>query len=180
MRVEIKKLQRQLGVTSIYVTHDQVEAMTMADRLIVMNKGVAEQIGTPIEVYAAPASLFVAGFIGSPAMNFLETRVSSDGRLTIDGAALSPKTRLDPGRAVTVGIRPEHLASGDGLDVQVELVELLGADTLVHGRLSDGESLVVRLPGNQVPSAGDRLPVQAYEGAWHLFDTETGKRLGTA
>ncbi len=180
MRVEIKKLQRQLGVTSIYVTHDQVEAMTMADRLIVMNKGVAEQIGTPIEVYAAPASLFVAGFIGSPAMNFLETRVSSDGRLAIDGAALSPKTRLDPGRAVTVGIRPEHLAAGGGLDVQVELVELLGADTLVHGRLSDGKSLVVRLPGNQVPTAGDRLPVQAYDGAWHLFDTETGKRLGTA
>ncbi|MBL8692242.1 MAG: sn-glycerol-3-phosphate import ATP-binding protein UgpC [Rhodospirillaceae bacterium] len=180
MRVEIKKLQRQLGVTSIYVTHDQVEAMTMADRLIVMNKGVAEQIGTPIEVYAAPSTLFVAGFIGSPAMNFLETRVSSDGRLAIDGAALSPKTGLDPGRAVTVGIRPEHLATGGGLDVQVELVELLGADTLVHGRLSDGKSLVVRLPGNQVPTAGDRLPVQAYDGAWHLFDTETGKRLGTA
>ncbi len=180
MRVEIKKLQRQLGVTSIYVTHDQVEAMTMADRLIVMNKGVAEQIGTPIEVYAAPASLFVAGFIGSPAMNFLETRVASDGRVAIDGAALAPKIRLDPGRPVTVGIRPEHLATGGGMDVQVELVELLGADTLVHGRLSDGKSLVVRLPGNQVPSAGDRLPVQAYDGAWHLFDSETGKRLGTA
>ena len=180
MRVEIKKLQRRLGVTSIYVTHDQVEAMTMADRLIVMNKGVAEQIGTPIEVYAAPATTFVAGFIGSPAMNFLETRVDSDGRLALDGAVLTPKDRLDPGRPVTVGIRPEHLAPGGGIDVQVELVELLGADTLVHGRLSDGKSLVVRLPGNQVPAAGDRLPVQAYDGAWHLFDTETGKRLGTA
>ena len=138
------------------------------------------QIGTPIEVYAEPASLFVAGFIGSPAMNFLETRVAADGRLAIDGAALAPKIRLDPGRPVTVGIRPEHLATGGGMDVQVELVELLGADTLVHARLSDGKSLIVRLPGNQVPAAGDRLPIQAYDGAWHIFDSETGKRLGTA
>ncbi|MSP49452.1 MAG: sn-glycerol-3-phosphate import ATP-binding protein UgpC [Alphaproteobacteria bacterium] len=180
MRVEIKKLQRALDVTSIYVTHDQVEAMTMADRLIVMNKGVAEHIGTPIDVYAEPATLFVAGFIGSPAMNFLETRVGSDGALELDGARLTPKTRLDPGRAVTVGIRPEHLAPGGGLDIQVELVELLGADTLVYGRLSDGNSLVIRLPGTQVPKSGDRMPVHANAGAWHLFDTETGKRLGTA
>jgi sn-glycerol 3-phosphate transport system ATP-binding protein len=180
MRVEIKKLQRQLGVTSIYVTHDQVEAMTMADRLIVMNKGVAEQIGTPIEVYAAPASLFVAGFIGSPSMNFLETRVAADGTVALDGARLTPKTRLDPGRAVTVGIRPEHLAPGGGLDIRVELVELLGADTLVHGRLSDDKALIVRLPGDHVPTAGDRLPLRALDGAWHIFDTETGKRLGTA
>jgi sn-glycerol 3-phosphate transport system ATP-binding protein len=180
MRVEIKKLQRQLDVTSIYVTHDQVEAMTMGDRLIVMNKGVAEQIGTPIDVYAAPASLFVAAFIGSPAMNFLETRVASDGTLALDGASLKPKTKLDPGRAVTIGIRPEHLAVGGNFDLKVELVELLGADTLVYGRLSDNKTLVVRLPGAVVPKIGDRLPVQANEGAWHLFDSETGKRLGTA
>jgi len=180
MRVEIKKLQRQLGVTSIYVTHDQVEAMTMGDRLIVMNKGVAEQIGTPIDVYAQPASLFVAAFIGSPSMNFLETRVGSDGLLTLDGASLRPKTRIDPGRAVTIGIRPEHLAAGSGFDLKVELVELLGADTLVYGRLSDGKALVVRLPGTEVPKIGDRLPVQANDGAWHLFDSETGKRLGAA
>ncbi|MBM3549316.1 MAG: sn-glycerol-3-phosphate import ATP-binding protein UgpC [Alphaproteobacteria bacterium] len=180
MRVEIKKLQRQLGVTSIYVTHDQVEAMTMGDRLIVMNKGVAEQIGSPIDVYARPASLFVAAFIGSPSMNFLEARIGSDGSLTLDGASLRPKTRIDPGRAVTIGIRPEHLSVGSGFDLQVELVELLGADTLVYGRLSDGKALVVRLPGNEVPRIGDRLPVKANEGAWHLFDSETGKRLGAA
>ena len=180
MRVEIKKLQRALDVTSIYVTHDQVEAMTMADRLIVMNKGVAEHIGTPIDVYAEPASLFVAGFIGSPAMNFLASRVEADGSLKLDGASLRPKARLDPGRAVTIGIRPEHLAPGGGFDVLVELVELLGADTLVHGRLSDGNGLIVRLPGSQVPKAGERMPFHAPEGAWHLFDTENGKRLGTA
>jgi sn-glycerol 3-phosphate transport system ATP-binding protein len=180
MRVEIKKLQRQLGVTSIYVTHDQGEAMTMGDRLIVMNKGVAEQIGTPIDVYAAPATLFVAGFIGSPAMNFLETKVEADGTLKLDGSRLTPQARLEPGRPVTVGIRPEHLAPGGGFDIEVELVELLGADTLVYGRLSDGNALVIRLPGTQVPKAGDRMPIDAETGAWHLFDTETGKRLGAA
>ena len=180
MRVEIKKLQRALDVTSIYVTHDQVEAMTMADRLIVMNKGVAEHIGTPIDVYAEPATLFVAGFIGSPAMNFLTSRVEPDGSLKLDGAPITPKARLDPGRAVTIGIRPEHLAPGGDLDILVELVELLGADTLVHGRLSDGNGLIVRLPGSQVPKPGDRMPFHVPHGAWHLFDTETGKRLGTA
>ena len=113
-------------------------------------------------------------------MNFLETRVGSDGSVTLDGASLRPKTPIGPGRAVTIGIRPEHLAVGGGFDLQVELVELLGADTLVYGRLSDGKTLVVRLPGTEVPKIGDRLPVSAAEGAWHLFDSETGKRLGTA
>ena len=180
MRTEIKALHQRLKTTSIYVTHDQVEAMTMADRLIVMNKGVAEHIGTPIDVYAEPATLFVAGFIGSPAMNFLTSRVEPDGSLKLDGAPITPKARLDPGRAVTIGIRPEHLAPGGDLDILVELVELLGADTLVHGRLSDGNGLIVRLPGSQVPKPGDRMPFHVPHGAWHLFDTETGKRLGTA
>ena len=181
MRVEIKKLQRQLGVTSIYVTHDQVEAMTMADRLIVMNRGVAEQIGTPIEVYAAPATLFVAGFIGSPSMNFIEAKAEADGSVRVDGAWFRPPRPLEPGRTVTVGIRPEHLvddnAAAGRIKLQVELVELLGADTLVYGRLNDGKGLVVRLPGGQVPQVCDRLPVSGLDGAWHLFESESGKRL---
>src|SRR5687767_5373908 len=131
MRVEIKKLQRQLGVTSIYVTHDQVEAMTMADRLIVMNRGVAEQIGTPIDVYTEPATLFVAGFIGSPSMNFIETKAEADGSVRVDGIWFKPPQPLEPGKPVTVGIRPEHLvpessAAAGRIDLQVELVELLG------------------------------------------------------
>jgi len=184
MRVEIKKLQRALGTTSIYVTHDQVEAMTMADRLIVMNKGVAEQIGTPIDVYAEPATQYVAGFIGSPSMNFVSSLVASDGTVNLDGATFMPRARLEPGRPVTVGIRPEHLAPGiggpDTIETEVELVELLGADTLVYTRLAGGASLVVRLPGTSVPKVGEKLPVHGLDGAWHLFDAETGKRLGAA
>ncbi len=143
MRVEIKTLQQQLGVTSIYVTHDQVEAMTLADRLIVMNAGHAEQIGAPLELYAKPATTYVAGFIGSPAMNFLPGTVSGAGdAVTLDGGgqvlSLGNAPRRDAaGRKVTLGVRPEHLTpTGTGsLTLKVSLVEALGADTLVYGKL---------------------------------------------
>src|SRR5688572_30429176 len=118
MRLEIKRLQRELAVTSIYVTHDQVEAMTLADRLIVMNAGVADQIGTPMDVYENPASTFVAGFIGSPSMNFLKAKVNGDGRaIELVGVRLqlARPTAAAPGTAVTLGVRPEHLLpSADG------------------------------------------------------------------
>jgi sn-glycerol 3-phosphate transport system ATP-binding protein len=186
MRIEIKRLQRRLATTSIYVTHDQVEAMTLADRLIVMNEGVAEQIGTPLAVYERPATVFVAGFIGSPAMNFLQARLSDGGRaVTLGGGLKLPLPAacdVGEGRPVTLGIRPEHIALAPAgetdLDILIDLVEPLGADTLVHGRLdgSDAE-LTARLPGNAPVAAGEALPVAVDRARLHLFDADSGARL---
>jgi sn-glycerol 3-phosphate transport system ATP-binding protein len=183
MRVEIKKLQQRLATTSIYVTHDQVEAMTLADRLIVMNAGIAEQIGVPIALYERPASIFVAGFIGSPAMNFLPGRVA-DGHVMLDGGAalpLPPGHAVAIGRAVTVGMRPEHFAvegAAVSLDLAVDLVEMLGADTIVHGRIEGaGPSVLARLPGTARVSAGHRVPLTIAPEQIHLFDAATGKRI---
>ncbi|PWC50037.1 sn-glycerol-3-phosphate import ATP-binding protein UgpC [Azospirillum melinis] len=186
MRVEIKRLQDRLGITSLYVTHDQVEAMTLADRILVMNHGVAEQIGTPLEVYQRPASLFVAGFIGSPPMNVLDGRIDDRGEAVLlpGGQRLAlPQARpTDAGRPVKLGIRPEHMAvaaqgfSG-GFSIEVELVEALGADTVVYGRLPDGESLLVRMAGIPTVRERDRLTVAPQDGALHLFDAVTGRRM---
>ncbi|MDQ2104862.1 sn-glycerol-3-phosphate import ATP-binding protein UgpC [Azospirillum isscasi] len=184
MRVEIKRLQDRLGITSLYVTHDQVEAMTLADRILVMNHGVAEQVGTPLEVYQRPASLFVAGFIGSPPMNVLDARFDAGGQgVVLPGgtAFLLPSPRPGmAGRPVKLGVRPEHLAvtPGNGpLIVTVELVEALGADTVVYGRLPDGEGLLVRVAGLPSCREGETLRVGAPPDALHLFDPETGRRL---
>jgi sn-glycerol 3-phosphate transport system ATP-binding protein len=188
MRLEIKKLQTSLRTTSVYVTHDQVEAMTLADRLLVMNEGVAEQIGTPMDVYAKPATLFVAGFIGSPSMSFLPARVGDDLQSVVleSGLRLALQAPVDiaTGREVTVGIRPEHLldeneAQFDPLDVQVELVEPLGADTLVHGMV-DGVALTARLPGDARVSSGELLRLWVAPDRLHLFDPASGKRLGAS
>ncbi len=188
MRVEIKKLQQSLATTSIYVTHDQVEAMTLADRLIVMNAGIAEQIGPPIELYERPASVFVGGFIGSPAMNFLPGRIA-DGRILLDGGAALPlpdNTTANADSAVTVGLRPEHFApahlAGDGvtasLNLVVDLVELLGADTIIHGKLAGvGPSVLARLPGTARVSAGHSVALTIAREQIHLFDAASGKRV---
>jgi sn-glycerol 3-phosphate transport system ATP-binding protein len=194
MRLEIKRLQRELGVTSFYVTHDQVEAMTMADRLVVMNSGIAEQVGTPMEVYNTPASLFVAGFIGSPATNFLPGRVTAEGAQLEEGALL-PVARNDladiAGRPATIGLRPEHLTEANGtappsLRMTVDLVEPLGADTLAHGRIAAngaggspgaGHDLTVRLPGGRAVAEGDALALSVAPEHVHLFDPETAARL---
>jgi sn-glycerol 3-phosphate transport system ATP-binding protein len=189
MRVEIKRLQQQLGVTSIYVTHDQVEAMTLADRLIVMNAGHAEQIGAPLALYATPATTYVAGFIGSPAMNLLPARFAAGGdavELDLPGGsggglriALGAASRHAGTGPVTLGVRPEHLivAADGGLALRVDLVEALGADTLVYGRLPSETTLVARLPGTTAVRIGDLVPVAPAPDSLHLFDTETGKRL---
>ncbi|SMF69584.1 carbohydrate ABC transporter ATP-binding protein, CUT1 family [Azospirillum oryzae] len=182
MRVEIKRLQDRLGITSLYVTHDQVEAMTLADRILVMNHGVAEQIGTPLEVYQRPASLFVAGFIGSPPMNVLDGRIDDRGEaVLVPGGQrlLLPRPRpTDAGRPVKLGIRPEHMAvAAEGFSIEIELVEALGADTVVYGRLPDGETLLVRMAGIPTVRERDRLTVAPQDGALHLFDAVTGRRM---
>jgi sn-glycerol 3-phosphate transport system ATP-binding protein len=184
MRVEIKKLQQSLATTSIYVTHDQVEAMTLADRLIVMNAGIAEQIGAPIELYERPASVFVGGFIGSPAMNFLPGRIAEGDRVILDGGTALPlpdDARAAPGSAVTVGLRPEHFAVDGGaasLDLAVELVELLGADTIIHGRIDGaGPSILARLPGTARLSAGHHVRLTIAAEQIHLFHAATGRRM---
>jgi sn-glycerol 3-phosphate transport system ATP-binding protein len=180
MRVEIKRLQRSLGVTSIYVTHDQVEAMTLADRLVVMNAGRAEQIGTPMELYNRPATLFVAGFIGSPAMNLIPATAAGNA-LELPGGR---KLRLDwPASGdVTVGIRPEHLTAAKGgdaaLPLRVELIEPLGAETLVYGRLSgDGAELTARVHGEAALEPGATLNLTVEPRHLHLFDRASGARL---
>ncbi len=185
MRLEIKKLHHTIKTTSVYVTHDQVEAMTLADRLIVMHAGRAEQIGSPIEVYARPATTFVAGFIGSPAMNMLPARLSADGAtVELDGGARLARNggvAATGGRAVTLGLRPEHceLAEGAGaFSLEVDLVEALGADTLAHGRIGGGgQELTVRLPGSLPVAEGDALPLKISSDHLHLFDPQTGARI---
>jgi sn-glycerol 3-phosphate transport system ATP-binding protein len=183
MRIEIRRLHQSIRTTSIYVTHDQVEAMTLADRLIVMNAGHAEQVGAPLEVYERPASVFVAGFIGAPAMNLLRARVA--GGRAMAGAAALPLPQaagLGEGREIDWGVRPEHVELAPGAadadaEVAVDLVEALGADTLVHARLADGGALTLRLPGTTRVREGDRLPLRLPTGALHAFDAASGKRI---
>jgi len=175
MRAEIRRLQRRLGVTSLYVTHDQVEAMTLGDRLLVLHEGRPVQLATPMEVFARPADVYVAGFIGAPAMNFLPAllehggvRLATGQRVEVAGAVA--------GGAVTFGVRPENVfLSTDGVPVMVELVEPLGSETLVHGRMADGTALMVKLQG-AVPVA-ERIAVGFAGAAVHLFDASTGARL---
>jgi len=164
MRMEIKSLQRELGVTSLYVTHDQVEAMTMADRVVVMNAGVAEQIGPPLDVYRNPASLFVAGFIGSPPMNFIDPSLLPDRA---------------PAGAKTLGIRPEHCALAPAetanMNGTVAFCEALGADTLVHVRMADGSLLIVRSDGDPI-NAGEAVGVTLEQSGIFGFDA-AGKAI---
>ena len=158
-RLEIQKLHRELGITSLFVTHDQVEAMTLAQRMIVMNGGVMEQFDTPEEVYNRPASTFVASFIGSPPMNLLKQA---------------------PGLAAgqILGIRPEHIELGStGWELTVDTVELLGAERLVHAHLGS-ETLTLRLDANlNAPTASQTFRATPKEGCLHYFNAETGKRL---
>ena len=158
-RLEIQKLHRELGITSLFVTHDQVEAMTLAQRMIVMNGGVMEQFGTPEEVYNRPASTFVASFIGSPPMNLLNQAPG-----------------LPAGQIL--GIRPEHLdLAAQGWELKVDTIELLGAERLVHAHLGH-ETLTLRLDASMAsPKAGELFHAKPKEGCVHHFNAETGKRL---
>ena len=183
MRAEIKRLQRRLGVTSLFVTHDQVEAMTLGDRLVVMNRGRAAQVASPMAIFERPADTYVAGFIGSPAMNFIEATLSDGGAgavLDHGGASLRFTDGARPGgdgRKVILGIRPEHLVLGGhgAMPFALDLAEPLGSETVLHGRLADGTELTVRAPGGVPPTDG--LAVAVPPAALHVFDAESGKRI---
>jgi sn-glycerol 3-phosphate transport system ATP-binding protein len=174
MRIEIKALQRRLGVTSIYVTHDQVEAMTMADRIIVLNAGRIEQIGTPAEIYQRPASTFVASFMGAPPMNLLNAN-GSGGRVMLGGNITVTASSVEG--PVTVGIRPEDIEIGEACDIPftVDIIEELGAHRLLYGRL-DGQDLTIHVGKDVVVSAGP-IRMSINPDAIVLFDAKTGLAL---
>jgi sn-glycerol 3-phosphate transport system ATP-binding protein len=182
MRAEIRRLQRRLQATSLFVTHDQVEAMTLGDRLLVLHQGQPAQLATPMEVFARPADTYVAGFIGSPTMNFLPAALARDGTAAQLAAGLmlpfgdGRRPGADGDRLI-IGIRPEHLRPGAGLDLVIDLIEPLGSETLVHGHLSGGEeqSLTVKLFGP--PPPGDRLTVAPQLEHLHVFDEPSGRRI---
>ncbi|MEY3803701.1 MAG: sn-glycerol-3-phosphate ABC transporter ATP-binding protein UgpC [Actinobacteria bacterium] len=185
-RTQIAALQRRLGITTVYVTHDQVEAMTMGDRVAVLKDGVLQQVDTPRNLYDNPANAFVAGFIGSPAMNLLKTSVSGGkaqlGKLSVDVPASA-------GSSVIIGIRPEgFIPSTDGFAVNVEVVEELGADAFVYGQpadsnisfaqaTEDGAQIIVRWDPKTPPKPGDTITVSADASSIHLFNAQSGERL---
>jgi ABC-type sugar transport system ATPase subunit len=193
MRSEISALHARIGTTMIYVTHDQVEAMTMADRIVVLRAGRVEQVGTPLELYNAPANRFVAGFIGSPQMNFLGARVAAGGgsglRVALDAmppvvasAAAGADAAQAPAQRVVVGIRPEHVVIGpaDGaslpLTVEIERIEQLGPAAFLYCTLEGGERLTVHSPGQVTLRRGERIDVTLPLARTHVFDTAAGER----
>jgi multiple sugar transport system ATP-binding protein len=196
MRTEIKRLHQSLGATMVYVTHDQVEAMTLASRIVVMNAGRVEQVGAPAELYSRPATRFVAGFIGSPAMNFVPCLLRTNGAglaVEIEGAALLPVPsareaayRAHAGRRLILGLRPEHLAehlpgapAEAVLSIEVEVLEPQGIDTMAVGRVASVE-LCARLPGATSARRGARLSLSADMTQMHLIDPETDQVIQSA
>ena len=185
MRVELSKLHADLGATMIYVTHDQVEAMTMADRIVVLRAGRIEQVGTPLELYNSPRNLFVAGFIGSPKMNFMAATVRNLAAgvqldITSGGSVTVPDLNglVDEHQIVTLGIRPEHVAlAAGGMPVVVNLAEQLGGNTILHGTLGDGQPLVIQIVGQAKIKRGDTVPVIIPLGCCHVFNGQGGNIL---
>jgi len=183
-RTQIASLQRRLAVTTVYVTHDQVEAMTMGDRVAVLKDGLLQQVDTPRRMYDHPNNVFVAGFIGSPAMNLLKLE-ATDGGVKF-GSTVHPVERSllsGTGNQVTLGVRPEDLELSDsGLPVQVEVVEELGADAYIYGSLAQpgGEShqVIARVDGRRPPEKGSTVHFTPKQGHVHLFDVTTGERIG--
>ncbi len=177
MRLEIKKLQREMGVTSIFVTHDQVEAMTLADRLAVINNGIIEQLGTPIEIYNNPQSIFVAGFIGSPQMNFLDAELKNNVLKT--ASFTIPNFISNFNGEVILGIRPEHfLPSNKGeINISVDLIERLGSDNLIYGEMNGKKDFCYRSPGNVSVNIGDKLTLNIVDNKFYVFDKITNKRI---
>ena len=181
MRTEIKELHQRLKTTTIYVTHDQIEAMTMADQIVVMHDGIVEQMGAPLDLYDRPQNLFVAGFIGSPAMNLLKGQVSLNGSASVrmaNGVELPlGETAASDGQAVVYGIRPEHLAiAADGLPAEVAVVEPTGSETQVVARLG-GQEVIVLLRERIAVQPGETIRLKPDTRLVHLFDATTGQRV---
>ena len=185
MRTEIKELHQRLRTTTVYVTHDQIEAMTMADKIVVMHDGLVEQIGAPLDLYDRPDNLFVAGFIGSPAMNFLRGQIGINGRANGAAEFEGPVGLRLPlaapaawnGRAVTCGIRPEHfMIADDGAESIVQVIEPTGSEIQVVAKLGDEEVIAVFRERHQF-KPGDKIRLKPDPRLVHLFDAETGKRL---
>jgi multiple sugar transport system ATP-binding protein len=185
MRMEIARLHQELGATMVYVTHDQIEAMTLADRIVVMDRGVVQQVGAPLELYHRPANLFVAGFIGSPKMNLLQVGVTGGEGRTVEIASSDVRaTRFDvaagASRNLVLGIRPhalhivEHQAAK--MPAEVKLVEHLGNETVIKAQLTSGDTVLAIVPGDAALRAGDRIGLAFDEANAHLFET-TGPRL---
>ena len=187
LRLEIKKLHRRLGATMMFVTHDQVEAMTLADRVVVMNQGQVMQVGSPREVYDRPANLFTARFVGGTPMNLLPARIGPDALILLDGAAGPVRTTLKAdlprGRAVMLGVRPEDITIGEAeategllVDGTVNALEPLGAETLVHVEVG-GRTLVGRVSGRRNLVIGEKVRMHAPGTVLHLFDEASGKAI---
>jgi multiple sugar transport system ATP-binding protein len=183
MRTEIKELHQRLRTTTVYVTHDQIEAMTMADKIVVMHDGIVEQMGSPLELYDHPENQFVAGFIGSPAMNFLNGHLKVNGGQpyveTDNGSRLpiSSAPAASDGRPVIYGVRPEHLdLASDGIEVEVAVVEPTGSETQIVARIGSQELIAVFRDRHQV-APGDKIHLRPRAEVAHLFDKDTGRRL---
>jgi multiple sugar transport system ATP-binding protein len=175
MRAEIKALHQRLRATILYVTHDQVEAMTMADRIIVLNGGRVEQIGTPLDLYDRPANTFVAGFIGSPAMNLVPATISQ-GRIHVAGQNLAAPAGLADGAGVTFGIRPDQVRLGTGPLARIEVIEPTGHETYL--KVATGDHSITLLTCDRLTQkVGDSIAMSLTDGAWHLFDDATGQRV---
>ncbi|HXI08369.1 MAG: ABC transporter ATP-binding protein [Bradyrhizobium sp.] len=179
MRVEIKRLHAQIPTTSVFVTHDQIEAMTLGDRVVIMRDGHVQQVGSPLAVYEKPANKFVAGFIGAPAMNFVDVTVRG-GNVETAGLKLSPDRPLaaHDGKPLVMGIRPEHLAVGEGapgssFDARVEVVEQLGSEILLETRVGADSITVARVPAEMKVAPGDQVRLSAQPGRLHFFDPGT-------
>jgi ABC-type sugar transport system ATPase subunit len=190
MRVELTRLHQELKATMIYVTHDQVEAMTMADKIVVLNKGHVEQVGRPLDLYHYPKNVFVAGFIGSPAMNFLKGKIvhiaGSRVEVALGGGQKAivrckPDGKAVEGAPVTLGVRPEALhANGQGdstISGKVRMVERLGGDTYLYLSARDGTDITVHAPGDMIVSLGDQIPISFSADKGHLFH-ESGEAFG--
>ncbi|MBI5318743.1 sn-glycerol-3-phosphate ABC transporter ATP-binding protein UgpC [Bradyrhizobium sp.] len=187
MRIEIKRLHAQIPTTSVFVTHDQIEAMTLGDRVVIMRDGRVQQIGTPLAVYEKPANKFVAGFIGAPAMNFVDVTVRRQaGATTVETSGIELSVTpacaraLEPhdGRQVVMGVRPEHLALGEaapgsGFDARVEVVEQLGSEILLETRVGSDALTVARVPAETKVAPGDQVRLSAQLGRLHFFDPAT-------